>query len=166
MNQLLTQLWSPTLAFFWLTKNMELIHSVAFPGLQSSIRVSEGERFEELNKRSFFGNFKEHILMIIFYGVHRVGFQKRPIGPVKIKISESSQEPMLYLKLQNGYSLGLQNAIIMVAKLFSLESSCHYPLPAGFLCGYSYIPMGIRLPLSVLMNPVLLFQILRLINLS
>lgn len=64
---------------------MELIHSLAF--LQSSVTVSKGERFEELNKRSFFGNFKEHILMIIsYYGVHRVGFSKQPIGSVKIKI--------------------------------------------------------------------------------
>ena len=65
---------------FWLTENVVLIHSLAFQGLQSSISVSKGERFEELNKRSFFGNFKEHILMIIFYGVHRVGFQNSQLG--------------------------------------------------------------------------------------
>lgn len=80
VNQLLTRLWLPTPAFFRLTKNMELIHSSAFLGLQSSVRVSKGERFEELNKKSFFGNFKEHILMIIFYGVHRVGFQNSQLG--------------------------------------------------------------------------------------
>lgn len=79
VNKLLTCLWLPTPAFFRLTKNMELIHSSAFLGLQSSVRVSKGERFEELNK-SFFGNFKEHILMIIFYGVHRVGFQNSQLG--------------------------------------------------------------------------------------
>lgn len=64
---------------------------------------------------------------------------------------------MLYLQLQNSYSLRLENAIIKVAKLFSLEPSCHYPLPTGFLCGYVYSPVGIRLPLSALMNLVLPF---------
>lgn len=37
---------------------------------------------------------------------------------------------MLYLKLQNSCSLRLENAVIKVAKLFSLESSCHYPPPS------------------------------------
>lgn len=41
---------------------------------------SAGERLEELKKRSFFGNFKEHILMIIFYRVHKVGFQNSQLG--------------------------------------------------------------------------------------
>lgn len=77
---LLTQLWPSTQACFGLTENVELIHSLAFLGLQSPIRVSEGERFEELNKRAFFRNFKEHILMISFYGVHRVGFQNSQLG--------------------------------------------------------------------------------------
>lgn len=53
VNQLLTQLWSLTPAFFWLTKNVELIHSLALLGQQSSTRVSKWERFEELNKKVF-----------------------------------------------------------------------------------------------------------------
>lgn len=73
---------------------------------------------------------------------------------------------MLYLKLQNSYSLRLENAIIKAAKLFSLEPSCYYPLPRGFLCGRAYIWMGIGLPVSALMSLVLPFQILLLHKLS
>lgn len=32
VNQLLTRLWLPTPAFFWLTKNMKLIYSLSLSG--------------------------------------------------------------------------------------------------------------------------------------
>ena len=53
---------------------------------------------------------------------------------------------MLYLKLQNGNSRSLENAIIKVAKLFSLEPPCNSPFPRGFLCGCVCIWVGTRRP--------------------
>lgn len=78
--------------------------------------------------------------MIMFQGVHRVGFSKQPIGSVKVKISESSRKPMLYLKLQRSYSLRWEIDITKVAELFSLE-----PPHRLLLCGHNDNPQGLCL---------------------
>lgn len=69
-NHLLTQPLSLTPAFFWLTKKCVIDSSFRFffflfLGLNSPAQVRRG-KFEEPNKRSFFGHSKGHILMIIF----------------------------------------------------------------------------------------------------
>lgn len=140
VNQLLTQLWSLTPAFFWLTKNVELIHSLALLGQQSSTRVSKWERFEELNKKVFLWELQGTYFDDYVPRSSQSGFSKQPIGSVKVKISESSRKPMLYLKLQRSYSLRRETDKIKVAELFSLE-----PPHRLLLCGYNDNPQGLRL---------------------
>lgn len=90
VNQLLTQLWSPTPAFFFFfffgrPKIWSRFTLQPFCNLPPESARGRDSR-NRIKGLSFFGNFKEHILMIIFYRVHRVGFSKQPIGSVKIKI--------------------------------------------------------------------------------
>ena len=42
VNQLLTRLWLPTPAFFWLTKNMKLIYSLRYERNRSSFKSLVG----------------------------------------------------------------------------------------------------------------------------
>lgn len=94
-NHLLTLPPSLTPAFFWLTKQCVVDSSLGFLffllflflGPNSAAQVRRG-KFEESNKRSFFGHSKGHILMIIFSRVQS-GFSKQPIGTGKIEMWET-----------------------------------------------------------------------------
>lgn len=93
-NHLLTPPPSLTPAFFWLTKQCVIdsslrffFFSFLFLGPNSPAQVRRG-KFEEPNKRSFFGHSKGHILMIIFSRVQS-GFSKQPTGTGKIEMWET-----------------------------------------------------------------------------